>query len=172
MNRPENPAGAYVANPHPTPVQRQAMISEITELPGQLKNTLAALPSGKLETKYRNWTVRQIVNHLADSHMNGYIRFKLTLTEDQPTIKPYDETRWSDLSEPKSTDVQVSLQLLEALHARWAALLKSMSDADFQRKYFHPEYKTLVSLGEALGVYSWHGRHHLAQIRLVTESRP
>lgn len=167
MERPQNPAGPYLANPNPTFLQRQAMIAEIAQLPGKLRQTVANVPESQLETKYRNWTIRQIVNHLADSHINAYVRFKLTMTEDRPTIKPYDESRWSDLSEAKTTDVQISLQLLDALHTRWNKVLEGMSEADFQRTYFHPEHQTVVTLGEALGVYSWHCRHHLAQIQLL-----
>jgi uncharacterized damage-inducible protein DinB len=171
MDRPQNPAGPYVANPSPTPVQREAMIAEIGQLPEKLRSTVAKLSPTQLETKYRNWTIRQIVNHLADSHINAYVRFKLTITEDRPTIKPYDESRWSDLNEAKTMDVQVSLQLLEALHQRWIKLLQGLSDSDFQRAYFHPEYKTVVTLGEALGVYSWHCRHHLGQIQYLAKEK-
>ncbi|HMO37536.1 MAG TPA: DinB family protein, partial [Gemmatales bacterium] len=114
-------------------------------------------------------TLQQIVHHLADSHIHAYVRFKLTLTETNPTIKPYNETRWSALEEPQTTDIAVSLQLLEALHHRWLRLLENMHDADFSHTYFHPEYKTVVTLGEALGVYAWHSEHHLAQIQLVRQ---
>jgi len=167
MDRPQNPAGPYVANPNPTSLQRQAMIAEVAQFPAKLRQTVSNLTEAQLQTKYRNWTIRQIVNHLADSHINAYVRFKLTMTEDRPTIKPYDESRWSDLNEAKTSDIKLSLQLLDALHARWNKLLQGMSDTDFQRAYFHPEHKTVVTLGEALGVYSWHGRHHLAQIQLL-----
>jgi uncharacterized damage-inducible protein DinB len=167
MDRPQDPAGPYVANPSPTPLQRQEMIAELAAFPQCLRVAVTDLNPEQWEQKYRNWTVRQIVNHLADSHMNGYIRFKLTLTEDRPTIKPYDESRWSELTEAKTTEGQISLQLLEALHRRWSHVLRQMTEEDFRRAYFHPEYKTVVSLGEALGVYAWHGRHHLAQIKRV-----
>src|SRR5947208_2535017 len=148
MERPQNPAGSYVANPNPTPLQRQAMIEEIMSFPHRLRQMAGGLSHQQLETTYRNWTIRQIVNHLADSHINAYVRFKLTMTEDRPTIKPYDESRWSALEEAKTTDISISLQLLEALHERWSKLLGQMTDEDFQRAYFHPEYKTVVSLGE------------------------
>jgi hypothetical protein len=118
-----------------------------------------------LETKYRNWTIRQIIHHLADSHVNAYVRFRLALTEDAPKIKPYDETRWAELPDAKSEDVELSLRLLEAIHARWARLLHAMSDADFSRAYKHPEFNATYKLSEALGSYAHHGRHHVGQIR-------
>lgn len=166
-DRPENPAGPYVANPKPTAVERTAMISTIKQLPDKLKKAVTGLTQEQLQTKYRNWTLQQIVNHLADSHVNAYVRFKLTMTEKQPTIKPYDETAWSALEESKTTDINISLQLLDALHYRWGRIMDAMKEEDFARTYYHPEYKTVVSLGEALGVYSWHCQHHLAQIEMV-----
>ena len=170
--RPENPAGPYVANPKPTPVERAAMIGILNQFPARLRKAVTGLTPLQLQTKYRNWTLQQIVNHLADSHCNAYVRFKLTLTEKQPTIKPYDETAWSALEEAKTTDINISLQLLEALHHRWGRVMEAMKDEDFARSYFHPEYKTVVSLGEALGVYSWHCLHHLAQIEMVRRELP
>jgi len=167
LERPENPAGPYVANPKPTPAERASMISLIKSFPSSVKKAVTGLTQQQLQTKYRNWTLQQIVNHLADSHVNAYVRYKLTLTEQQPTIKPYDETGWSALEESKTTDINVSLQLLESLHHRWGRILDQMKDEDFARSYYHPEYKTVVSLGEALGVYSWHCKHHLAQIEMV-----
>ena len=165
--RPQNPAGPYVANPNPTAVERGAMISTIKQLPANLRQAVTGLSNFQIQAKYRNWTLQQIINHLADSHVNAYVRFKLTLTEKQPTIKPYDESGWSALEESKTTDINVSLQLLEALHHRWGRLMESMKDEDFVRTYYHPEYKTVVSLGEAIGVYAWHCQHHLAQVELV-----
>lgn len=166
-NRPENPAGPFVSNPKPTELDRAAMISVLKNFPAKLRAAVTGLTQEQLKLKYRNWTIQQIVNHLADSHMNGYIRFKLTLTESQPTIKPYNETRWSALEEPQTTDVQVSIQLLDALHQRWVRLIENLHEQDFSHSYYHPEYDTVVSLGEALGVYAWHCQHHLAQIELV-----
>jgi uncharacterized damage-inducible protein DinB len=165
--RPENPAGPYVANPKPTAVERSAMIGVIKQLPSRLKQAVAGLTKEQLQAKYRNWTLQQIVNHLADSHINAYVRFKLTLTEAKPTIKPYDETVWSALEESKTTDINVSLQLLEALHDRWMRVIENMKNEDFERTYYHPEYKTVVSLGEAVGAYAWHCQHHLAQVEMV-----
>ncbi|MFT3881446.1 MAG: putative metal-dependent hydrolase [Gemmatales bacterium] len=165
--RPENPVGPFVSIPKPTPVERAAMISTIKQFPAKLKQAVAGLTLEQLQTKYRNWTLQQIVNHMADSHCNAYVRFKLTLTEKQPTIKPYDETGWSALEESKTTDINISLQMLEAIHHRWGRVMDLMKDEDFARTYYHPEYKTVVSLDEALGVYSWHCKHHLAQVEMV-----
>lgn len=165
--RPENPAGPYISNPNPTELERAAMISTIKQLPAKLGQAVAGLSHEQLQTKYRNWTLQQIVNHLADSHVNAYVRFKLTLTEKQPTIKPYDESRWSALEEAQTTDIKVSLQLLEAIHHRWLRVVENMHDHDFKLCYYHPEFDTVVSLGEALGVYAWHCQHHLAQVTMV-----
>jgi hypothetical protein len=167
--RPENPAGSYVANPNPTEQQRSALIQILKEFPKQLRNVVEGMTAEQIKKKYRNWTVQQIVHHLADSHMQGYTRFKLALTETRPTIKPYDETRWSSLEEPQTTEVQISLNLLEALHTRWVRMLENLHEQDFQQTYYHPQYRTVVSLGEALGVYAWHCRHHLAQIVWLKE---
>lgn len=116
--RPDNPAGPYVANPKPAHVERDSMIGIIKQFPARLKQAVDGLTQEQLQKKYRNWTLQQIVNHLADSHINAYVRFKMTLTEEQPTIKPYDETGWSALDESKTTDINVSLRLLDALHHR------------------------------------------------------
>jgi hypothetical protein len=113
--------------------------------------------------------VRQIVHHLADSHMNAFVRFRLALTEDRPTIKPYDETRWAELSDTTAADAMLSVRLLEALHARWGMLLRGLSDAEFARSYIHPEYGKEFRLDEALGLYAHHCQHHAAQIAWVLE---
>jgi hypothetical protein len=164
MNAPEFPAGPYEAEPHLTGERRGELIDEIGRLPGRVRELVAGLGTAHLDTKYKNWTIRQIVHHLADSHMNALVRFRLALTEDRPTIKPYDETRWAELSDAKSGDVRLSIELLEALHARWVALLRAMSEADFERTYFHPEHQKEFRLMEVLGVYAHHCRHHLGQI--------
>src|SRR5439155_19496922 len=120
---------------------------------------------GQLDTPYRpdGWTVRQLVHHLADSHMNMYIRLRLALTENQPTIKPYDEKLWAELRDARTLPIEPSLQLLENLHHRWVALLRALSPADISRAYFHPELG-VVHLDTTLAAYAWHGRHHTAHI--------
>lgn len=126
------------------------------------------LRSGDLEKRYRpgGWTARQVIHHVADSHMNAYIRFRLALTEEQPTIKPYDEKRWAELPDARSADVAVSLALLDSLHHRWVLLLRTLKMEDFRRTYNHPEYG-IRRLDWNVLLYGWHGRHHVAHVRSV-----
>ena len=130
-----------------------------------MRAAVAGLSTDQLDTPYRpgGWTVRQLVHHVPDSHMNAFVRFKLALTEDVPTIKPYDEAAWAKLADYSSTPVEVSLGLLETLHDRWVRLLESMTTADFDRAFRHPEIGTMT-LGSYLAGYSWHSRHHVAHI--------
>jgi len=152
------------------PEERVAAISQIAETPARLREAVAGLSQEQLDTPYRpgGWTVRQVVHHVPDSHMNSYIRFKLALTEDAPTIKPYDEARWAELADSRDTPVEVSLALLESLHQRWDVLLRSMQPGDFSRRLRHPEMGEMT-LDGALGMYSWHGRHHVAHITALRE---
>jgi uncharacterized damage-inducible protein DinB len=147
-----------------TPGIRAAQIQTLRLLPERLRAAVAGLNDAQLDTPYREggWTVRQVVHHVADSHANGYIRFKMALTEDWPTIKPYDQAAWAELADSK-LPIDVSLTLIEALHARWVALLESLSDEDFQKGYLHPE-DGRVNLATALAIYEWHSRHHTAHI--------
>ena len=170
MNPPQFPAGAHTPEPSPSPARRAELIAEVDQLPAAARAAVAGLTRDQIDTKYRNWTVRQIIHHLADSHMNAFLRFRWALTEDNPTIKPYDETLWSELPETKAADVDLSLKLLDGLHARWATLLRSLSDADFARTYFHPQYQKKTSLAEALGLYAHHGRHHVGQVRWLRQA--
>jgi len=128
------------------------------------------LSDDQLETPYREggWTVRQLIHHVADSHANSYVRFKLALTEEWPTIKLYDEAAWALLADSKATPVDVSLSLITALHTRWVALLESLTDADFHRGYNHPE-SGRQNLATALALYDWHSRHHTAHITRLRE---
>lgn len=145
--------------------KRKEWIQAISCLPSQVKTVVGGLSSEQLDTSYRpgGWTVRQVVHHLPDSHMNSYIRFKLALTEDQPTIKPYMEDCWATLGDYKDTAIEVSLSLLDSLHRRWVILLQSMNQNDFSRTFNHPE-SGLLTLDQAVGLYAWHGKHHLSQI--------
>jgi len=129
---------------------------------------VAGLTDAQLDTPYRpgGWTVRQVVHHLADSHIHSYIRFKLAVTEDQPTIKPYDEARWAELKEARTAPVEVSLDLIDALHRRWVMLLENMTDADFKRAFHHPE-NGIMPLEPTVEMYAWHGRHHVAHIQAL-----
>lgn len=139
-------------------------INEIEELPRLLRDAVKDLDYIQLDTPYRpeGWTVRQVIHHLADSHMNAYIRFKLALTEEEPVIKPYDEAKWAELPDYK-LPIDISLSMLEALHKRWTNLLRSLSPSDMKKTFIHPDSGG-VSVGENIGIYAWHGRHHLAHI--------
>jgi len=145
--------------------QKQQFIDEIARAPENLKSAIDGLSTVQLDTPYRpgGWTVRQVVHHLPDSHMNSYVRFKLALTEDEPTIKPYAEDRWAELADTKATPTEISLTLLESLHARWVALLRSLAPDQWKRSFRHPELG-LMSLERTLALYAWHGRHHVMQI--------
>lgn len=141
-------------------------ISDFEKLPGKLRGLISNLSEEQLNTPYRpkGWTVKQVIHHIADSHMNAYIRFKLALTEDTPSIKPYYEDKWAELGDYKNTPVDVSLDLINSLHMRWVNLMRSMSKKDFEKSYFHPELAKEYSLDEVAGMYSWHCNHHYAHI--------
>ncbi|MCH7804934.1 MAG: putative metal-dependent hydrolase [Acidobacteria bacterium] len=143
----------------------QAWIAEIEALPGDLRRVVEPLSESQLDTPYRpgGWTIRQVVHHLPDSHMNSFIRFKWALTEDSPQIKGYFEDRWAKLPDYSSVPISVSLDLLESLHQRWVVLLRSLGPEDLSREFIHPESGS-TSLVESIGAYGWHGRHHLAHI--------
>jgi hypothetical protein len=159
------PVGKFVPAADLDDARRVSFIRTIEELPGRLREAVAGLTEAQLETPYRpgGWTVRQVVHHLADSHANSLIRFKLGLTEEVPTIKPYMEDRWAELADSKHAPVELSLNQLDSIHARWILVLKSMSAEDFARNLYHPEHGE-VSLNYMLGLYDWHCRHHLAHI--------
>ncbi|MBN9523971.1 putative metal-dependent hydrolase [bacterium] len=170
MDAPQWPAGPFVPPDGPVPAgERAALIAVIAAAPAALRAAAAGLSDSQLDTPYRNWTVRQIVHHVADSHLQSYVRFKWALTEDVPTIKAYDETRWSALPDARTGDVSPPLALMEAAHARWLQLMGTMTDADFARAFVHPETGKTVRLDAALALYAWHGRHHTAQVRWVRD---
>jgi len=169
MEAPQNPAGAFVAEEDYGPSRRAEFIAGIDKAPTALRAAVAGLSEEQLDVRYRNWTIRQIVHHLADSHVNSYIRFKWTLTEDQPTIKAYDEGRWAALEDSRRGPIQPALALLEGLHARWVELLRSLTEQQFARAFTHPETGKSVSLNAALCYYAWHCRHHTAQITWLRE---
>lgn len=161
------PIGKF-ERPSPLPLNdaaRAALIGDIERAPAGLRAAVAGLSDPQLDTPYRpgGWTIRQVVHHVPDSHMNGYTRMRLALTEDNPTIKPYQEARWAELPDVRTVPIDVSLALLEALHVRWTAFLRGLSPADFQRSYLHPELGA-VPLDVAVGIYAWHGKHHTAHI--------
>lgn len=145
---------------------REQRIGEIAKAPGLLRAAVAGLSEQQLDTPYRaqGWTVRQVVHHLPDSHINAYTRFKLALTENEPTIRPYDEARWAELPDARTAPLEPSLTLLEFLHQRWVLLLRQLGPEDFGRRFRHPERESIFVLDEALALYAWHGRHHVAHI--------
>lgn len=140
--------------------------SEIAQLPERLERMVMGLTTEQLNTPYREggWTVRQVVHHLADSHMNSIIRFRLALTEEKPTIRPYFEDRWAELPDAKTATISPSLAIIRGVHQRWEQLLKHMTSADWKKVFVHPEYNKEFSLEVTLGLYAWHGNHHLAHI--------
>lgn len=144
---------------------RNAMIARIAETPARMREAVAGLTDEQLDTPYRpdGWTVRQVVHHVPDSHMNAFVRFKLALTEQEPTIRPYDEVAWAQLGDVGATPVEVSLRLLEALHERWVTLLRSIGEEEWQRTFRHPEIGTMT-LSRLLALYAWHGSHHVAHV--------
>ncbi len=159
------PIGKYKPITGATAAQRQALIENIAAAPQQLRAAVQGLTPAQLDTQYRpaGWTVRQVVHHITDSHLNGYIRFRWALTEAEPLIKAYDEKVWAELPDASKADPAVSLVLLEALHARWVILLQAMTPEQFNRTLRHPE-AGLLKLETMIGLYDWHGRHHITHI--------
>jgi len=166
MEKLQYPIGKFQKPIIITDVELRNWISEIEEFPNHLRKATQDLYNPQLDTPYRpeGWTIRQVVHHCADSHMNSFIRFKLALTEENPTIKPYWEDRWAELPDSKSMPIEFSIQLLESLHARWVVLLRSLSESDFAKTFVHPEHGKIFTLAENTGIYAWHCNHHLAHI--------
>ena len=164
MTDPRYPTGRFVP-PEPTRESRALAIAAIAETPQQLRDAVQGLDEDQLDTPYREggWTLRQVVHHVPDSHLNAYIRLKLALTEPGPVIKPYDEAAWANLVDTTAVPIDVSLNLLDALHQRFVAVLRSMTDEDFRREYVHPETGR-HALDHLLALYAWHGAHHTAHI--------
>ena len=162
---PRYPIGEFELPKDVTPALRQAAIDDIAATPAKVRAAVAGLSDAQLDTPYREggWTVRQVVHHLVDSHMNAYIRLRFALTENQPTIRPYDENNWANLEDARSAPVEVSLRLLEPLHERWVRLLRSVKTEQFARTLLHPEHG-VKNLDWLLFLYTWHGKHHTAHI--------
>ncbi len=169
MEAPQNPAGAFEPEERYGSQRRSEFIAVVETAPAALRKAISGLSEEQLNTRYRNWTIRQIVHHLADSHVNSYVRFKWTLTEEEPTIKAYDAGHWAALEDSRTGDVRAPFALLEALHARWVQLLRSMTGEQFARSFVHPETGKTVSLSAALCYYAWHSRHHTGQITWLRE---
>ena len=159
------PLGPFEAPATFTPTLRSELIAQIDEAPRRLRTAVRRLSAEQLQTPYREggWTLAQVVHHLPDSHMNAYIRFRLALTEPEPTIKPYDEARWAELHDAASSDVESSIKLLEGLHQRWVSLLRRITPEQWTLAFVHPE-RGRVTLERNLALYAWHGRHHVAHI--------
>lgn len=165
MNDLRYPIGKFHYGGKSSDEQRRRFIEEIEQTPGSMRAAVQGLSEEQLDTPYRpeGWTVRQLVHHVPDSHLNAYTRFKLALTEAEPTIKPFDEKLWATLQDSRQTPIETSLRLLESLHQRWTILLRSLRPEDFARSFNHPELG-LVSLDKNLALYAWHGAHHVAHI--------
>ncbi len=165
------PIGPFAYDGPLTPEKRQRALDDIAELPRRLRRAVEGLDDTQLDTPYRDggWTVRQTVHHLADSHINAYTRFRLALTEDAPTIKPYDEAAWADLKDACDMPIDVSLTLLDALHARWTYLLRHLAPEAFARTFTHPAHGKTFDLDWMLALYAWHGKHHTAHITKLAE---
>lgn len=165
------PVGPFAYRGPQSPEQRSACIDRVAATPAAIRRAVEGLADAQLDTPYREggWTVRQVVHHVPDSHLNAYTRFRLALTEPTPTIRPYLEHRWAELPDARAAPIGVSLALLEALHARWVLLLRSLAPADWALRYHHPEHGREWTLDEVLAMYAWHGEHHTAHITRLRE---
>ena len=170
MDALKYPIGSFARDAEPTLEKRRAWIDQIAETPARVRAAVDGLSASRLDTPYRpgGWTVRQVVHHLPDSHLNAYTRLKLALTEDEPAIRPYDEGRWAELHDAKSAPPEWSLALLDALHLRWVDLWRSLEPASFDRRLAHPDLG-LLTIDTLLQIYAWHGRHHTAHITALRE---
>src|ERR1700680_4869360 len=164
------PIGKFSYDGHLTEDQKRGFLGDVAHTPKKLRAAGQGLSEAQLDTPYRpgGWTVRQVVHHVPDSHLNSYVRFKLALTEDEPTIKPYAEDRWAELADSKATPVEVSLTLLDSLHDRWVRLLRSLTPEEWKRTFRHPDLGAMT-LEKTLALYAWHGRHHVAHITTLRE---
>jgi len=165
------PVGQYEPPLQIDAALRKQWMQTLGSLTANIRTAIEGLSEEQLDTPYRpeGWTVRQVIHHLPDSHMNSYIRFKLALTEDHPAIRPYAEDRWAELKDYQNTPVEVSLALLDSLHYRWVTTLENMKEEEWSRTLFHPESKQSFRLDVFLGNYDWHSRHHLAHITTLKE---
>ena len=166
------PIGQYSSNPNPSQEQIGSWIEEIALFPERLKELTDTLSSEQLNWRYRpeGWMIKQVIHHCADSHLNSQMRFKLALTEVNPTIRPYFEDRWAELPDALDDDILPSVQLLTGLHKKWAMLLESLTPDQLQRKFVHPEHNRSFTLADTVGMYAWHGNHHLAHIKQAIDS--
>lgn len=168
---PLNPTGPPPSLPAYSQQLRDNLIAILRDAPVELRQSVADLDKAQLDTRYRNWTIRQIAHHLGDSHLHAYVRFKYALTEDRPTIKPYAEGDWSLLYDAVSGPVGPTLDLFAGLHERWCLLLAQLNEDQLSQTFFHPEHDRALSLWEALNYYAWHSQHHVGQILWVRRQR-
>ncbi len=163
------PIGVFECPDSITPDHLKKWISDIEKLPQVLSDLVAGFSEQQLETTYREggWTARQVIHHIHDSHHHGYIRFKWALTEDRPIIKVYHEHLWAELFDTRTAPIQLSLDVIKALHAKWAFFLKGLSFEELQKEFIHPEGNVTISLAEDIGIYAWHGNHHLAHLQII-----
>lgn len=163
------PIGKFDSKIEVTPENRKEFVQTIADLPSKIREVVSDLSEEQLDTPYRpeGWTIRQLVHHVADSHLNSYCRFKLALTEDFPTIRPYYEDRWAELADSK-LPIEDSLKIIEGVHSRWTSMLNSMTETEFQRKLNHPDSGEWT-LEKFLGLYDWHSKHHTAHITSLRE---
>jgi len=164
------PIGKFERRDSLNAVDRRGLIDVIAAAPKRMREAVRSLDEAQLDTPYREggWTIRQVVHHVPDSHMNAFIRFKLALTEHEPAIKPYDEAEWARLPDVQATPIATSLALLESLHERWVILLRSLDESQFQRKFTHPDHG-LMTIDWMVGMYAWHSRHHVAHVTSLRE---
>jgi uncharacterized damage-inducible protein DinB len=172
MSDPRYPIGKFQAPESISPQQCEEYIRDIEAAPAALRAAVEGLDDSQLDTPYREggWTVRQVVHHVADSHINSYVRFKLAATEEDPRITTYEEQFWAELADGKTMPVEVSLRLLELLHERWVVFLKSLTEEQLKRTFQHPVSGS-TPLSKALGLYSWHGRHHIAHVTALRQQK-
>jgi DinB superfamily len=172
MEHLQYPIGKYEPQPF-SDKQKREWLQDIQFLPGLIEMAIENMDTAQLETPYRpgGWNAKQLVHHVADSHMNSYIRFKLAMTEDNPTIKAYDEVQWANMKDVTEVPINISITLLYALHTRWYHYLLSLSNEDWNRTVVHPEHGKQMTLWYLLGLYAWHGKHHTAHIELVKNAK-
>ncbi len=169
MNTLKYPIGTFTCPQKITSDHINTWISDIEHLPARINNLVSDFTEEQLETSYRDggWTARQVIHHIHDSHHNGYIRFKWAMTEDRPVIKPYNEQLWAELFDTKSAPIYLSLDMIKAMHAKWVYFLKGLSNQDLEKEFIHPEGDVAISLAEDIGIYAWHGNHHLAHLKII-----
>jgi len=167
------PIGKYIPNRSPNPNKLQQWIKDISTFPSEVEKLANGLSAVELNWKYRpkGWSLKQVIHHCADSHINSIMRFKLCLTEDKPSIRPYFEDRWAELADSKDDNVNASIQLLKGLHHRWTLLLESLSKEDLEKEFMHPEHGKTFNIAETIGNYAWHCNHHLMHMKNALASK-